>query len=76
MDQNLLSVGQLVEKEFKVFFKNWYYHFYDATGNEILRGKMRGKSFLFNPTETAMTSVPQKSIDCHLQRILRMKMEM
>ncbi|XP_019263915.1 PREDICTED: uncharacterized protein LOC109241607 [Nicotiana attenuata] len=51
IDQNLLSVGQLIEKGFKVSFEDKYYFIYDATGLEILRVKMRGKNFSFDPTE-------------------------
>ncbi|XP_070018827.1 uncharacterized protein [Nicotiana sylvestris] len=51
IDQNLLSVGQLMKKEFKVSFEDKHCFIYDATGLEILRVKMRGKNFSFNPTE-------------------------
>ncbi|XP_019265852.1 PREDICTED: uncharacterized protein LOC109243382 [Nicotiana attenuata] len=51
IDQNLLSVGQLMEKGFKVSFEDKYCFIYDATGLEILRVKMRGKNFSFDPTE-------------------------
>ncbi|XP_019266009.1 PREDICTED: uncharacterized protein LOC109243519 [Nicotiana attenuata] len=51
IDQNLLSVGQLMKKGFKVSFEDKYYFIYDATGLEILRVKMRGKNFSLDPTE-------------------------
>jgi len=51
IDQNLLSVGQLMEKGFKVSFEDKYCFIYDATGLEILRVKMRGENFSFDPTE-------------------------
>lgn len=83
IDQNLLSVGQLIEKGFKVSFEDLYCHIYDAAGKEILRVKMKGKSFLFDPTEeehTAystnvnITEVWHKRLGhCHLQRMLKMK---
>jgi len=49
IDQNLLSVGQLLEKEFKVLFENQHCLIFYTTGREILRVKMRGKSFSFDP---------------------------
>ncbi|XP_019242094.1 PREDICTED: uncharacterized protein LOC109222159, partial [Nicotiana attenuata] len=51
IDQNSLSVGQLMEKGFKVSFEDKYCFIYDVTGLEILRVKMRGKNFSFDPTE-------------------------
>ncbi|XP_019236943.1 PREDICTED: uncharacterized protein LOC109217174 [Nicotiana attenuata] len=51
IDQNLLSVGQIMKKGFKVSFEDKYCFIYDATGLEILRVKMRGKNFSFDPTE-------------------------
>ncbi|XP_022878610.1 malonyl-coenzyme:anthocyanin 5-O-glucoside-6'''-O-malonyltransferase-like [Olea europaea var. sylvestris] len=46
IDQNLLSVSQLIEKGFKVSFENWYCHILNAARQEILRVKMRGFHFL------------------------------
>lgn len=51
IDQNLLTVGQLIEKGFNVSFEDCHCLIYNANGQEILRVTMRGKSFLFNPTE-------------------------
>ena len=51
IDQNLLSVGQLIKKGFKVSFENQHCLIYDTAGREVLRVKMRGKSFSFDPTE-------------------------
>nr|XP_009781206.1 PREDICTED: uncharacterized protein LOC104230166 [Nicotiana sylvestris] len=39
IDRNLLSVGQLMLKGFKVSFEDEYCFIYDATGLEILRLK-------------------------------------
>ncbi|KAL4282230.1 hypothetical protein GQ457_03G037800 [Hibiscus cannabinus] len=83
IDQNLLSVGQLLEKGFKVTFEDFYCLIYDATGKETLRVKMRGKSFSYDPTEeeqiaffnkACTTEIWHKRLGhCHLQRILKMK---
>nr|XP_033511896.1 uncharacterized protein LOC117272989 [Nicotiana tomentosiformis] len=51
IEQNLLSVEQLMKKGFKVSFEDKHCFIYDATGLEILRIKMRGKNFSFDPTE-------------------------
>jgi len=56
IDQNLLSVGQLIEKGFKVSFENQLCLIFDITGWEILRVKMRGKSFSFDPIEEEQTA--------------------
>lgn len=81
--QNLLSVGQLIEKGLKVFFENSYCHIYDVTGKEILQVKMKGKSFSFDPikeehavysTDVSITEIWHKRLGyCHLQRMLKMK---
>ncbi|KAL5758543.1 hypothetical protein ACOSP7_021154 [Xanthoceras sorbifolium] len=83
INQNLLSVGQLIEKGFKISFENSYCHIYDAAGQEILQVKMRGKSFSFDPTEeehiaystdVGITEIWHKRLEhCHLQRMLKMK---
>ncbi|XP_061352342.1 uncharacterized protein LOC133297245 [Gastrolobium bilobum] len=49
IQQNLLSVGQLIEKGFKVLFKNRVCLIHDENGKEIIKAKMRGKSFSFEP---------------------------
>ena len=51
IDQNLLSVGQLVEKGFDLLFGKRHCVIYDAAGEQILHVKMRRKSFSFDPTE-------------------------
>lgn len=50
-DQNLISVGQLIEKGFKVSFEDRHHLIHDMKGQEILKVKNRGKSFLFDPIE-------------------------
>lgn len=44
IDQNLLTVGQLIEKGFKVSFENQHCVIFDTTGGEILKVKMRLKA--------------------------------
>ncbi|XP_060200187.1 uncharacterized protein LOC132628423 [Lycium barbarum] len=51
INQNLLSVNQLVEKGFKLLFDNKYSRIFDATKQEILRVKMRSQNVSFNPTK-------------------------
>lgn len=45
IDQNLLSVGQLVEKGFKVIFEDKCCLIKDAKGKDVFKVKMRAKSF-------------------------------
>nr|KYP63299.1 Retrovirus-related Pol polyprotein from transposon TNT 1-94 [Cajanus cajan] len=83
IDKNLLSVGQLIEKGFKVSFKYQHCHIYETIGQELIRVKMRGKSFLFDPTkeeqvayytQVSPTELWYKRLDhCHLQRMLNLK---
>ena len=68
---------------FKVSFKDRHCLINDAIGQDILRVKMRGKSFSFDPTEEEhivystevnITEIWRKRLDhCHLQRMLKMK---
>jgi transposase InsO family protein len=83
IDQNLLSVGQLIEKGFKVSFENKLCIIFDTTGREILRVNMKGKSFSFDPveeeqnayvTEVSPTELWHKRLGhCHIQRMMNMK---
>ena len=50
IDQNLLSVGQLLEKGFKLFFEHKHCLIHDIVGRDVLRVKMRNRSFSFDPT--------------------------
>ncbi|XP_059310030.1 uncharacterized protein LOC132061192 [Lycium ferocissimum] len=68
IDQNLLSICQLVEKRFKVSFEDKHCFINDVTGKEILKIKMRGKNFSFDPmedvpVEQAKDQRPKKSED-------------
>ena len=58
IDQNLLSVGQLVEKGFKVIFENKHCLIKDVNDKEIFSIKMRGKSFSFNPLKEEQATYP------------------
>ncbi|RVW77853.1 hypothetical protein CK203_054313 [Vitis vinifera] len=51
IDKNLLSVGQLIEKGFKVSFEDKHYLIHNANGQKVFRVKMRYKSFSLDPTE-------------------------
>jgi len=83
IDQNLLSVGQLLEKGFKVSFENQHCVIFDTTGREILKVKMRFKSFSFDPTEEEQTAYVtyvsstelwhKRLGHCHIQRMLDME---
>ncbi|KAG6496746.1 hypothetical protein ZIOFF_044618 [Zingiber officinale] len=49
IDQNLLSVGQLVQKGYKVMFEEGLCLIADSSGKEILKIQMKNKSFSFDP---------------------------
>ncbi|KAA8524978.1 hypothetical protein F0562_011384 [Nyssa sinensis] len=51
IDQNLLSVGQLIEKGFKEIFEDRHCLIKHATSQEIFKVRMRGKSFSLDPME-------------------------
>lgn len=80
--QNLLSVGHLLEKGFKISFEDFHCLIFYATRKEILRVKMRGKSFSYNPMEEQITYFNKVSNTkiwhkrlghCHLQRMLKLQ---
>ncbi|RVW32984.1 hypothetical protein CK203_095593 [Vitis vinifera] len=60
IDQNLLSVGQLVEKEFKVYFEDRNCIIKDAEGKDVFNIKMKGKSFALNLLEDEHTAILQQ----------------
>ncbi|PKA58529.1 Retrovirus-related Pol polyprotein from transposon TNT 1-94 [Apostasia shenzhenica] len=51
IDQNLLSVGQLIDKGFKVMFMEKTCVTEDATNQKIFKVKMAGRSFSLNPVQ-------------------------
>ncbi|KAG5240880.1 gag-pol polyprotein [Salix suchowensis] len=83
INQNFLSVGQLIERGLKVVFEDGCCQVFDANREEILKVKMKGKSFSFNPikeellaftTTTSNTELWHKRLGhCHLQRMQAMK---
>ena len=60
IDQNLLNVGQLVEKEFKVYFEDRNCIIKDAKGKEVFNIKIKGKSFALNLLEDEHATVLQQ----------------
>ena len=61
IDQNLLSVGQLLEKVFKVLFEDKFCMIKDANGKNVFKIKMRGKSFALNLLEKEQAAVSQEN---------------
>jgi hypothetical protein len=60
IDQNLFSVGQLIEKGYKVVFEDKSCLIKDADGHDIFKVKMKGKGFALNPLEEKQTAFPIK----------------
>ena len=61
IDQNLLSVGQILEKGFKVLFEDKFCMIKDANGKNVFKIKMRGKSFALNLLEEEQTVISQEN---------------
>ena len=57
IDQNLLSVGQILEKGFKVLFKDKFYMIKDANRKYVFKIKMRDKSFALNLLEEEQAAI-------------------
>ncbi|KAJ8641623.1 hypothetical protein MRB53_018317 [Persea americana] len=57
INQNLLSVGQLLEKGYKVFFEDNHCLITDAQGREVFKVQMEGKSFVLNLMEEEQVAV-------------------
>ncbi|OAY61756.2 hypothetical protein MANES_01G103601v8 [Manihot esculenta] len=60
IDRNLLSVGQLLEKDYEVFFRKKCCTIIDPEGREVFRIKMKGKSFVLDMLEQEQTFVAQR----------------
>ncbi|KAA8517218.1 hypothetical protein F0562_017530 [Nyssa sinensis] len=58
IDQNLLSVGQLIENGLKVIFEDRHCLIKDAAGQEMFKVRMRGKSFSLDPMEEKQAAFP------------------
>ncbi|XP_071926089.1 uncharacterized protein [Coffea arabica] len=74
INQNLLSVGQLLEKNYSVIFKNKTCVIHDPAGNELFSVKMRGKNFALNLSEIDNSKVqyyePKNLDDAKIQEII------
>ena len=60
IDQKFLSVGQLIEKDYKVVFEENSCLIKDVVDQDIFRVKMRGKNFALNPLEGEQIAFPIK----------------
>ena len=60
IDQNLLSVGQLLDKGYKVLFENKQCLIKDANGRDLFNVKMKGKIFALNPMENEQMAFKSK----------------
>ncbi|XP_016740232.1 uncharacterized protein [Gossypium hirsutum] len=60
IDQNLLSVGKLLEKGYKVLFENKRCLIRDADGKDLFKVEMKGKSFALNPIEEEQKTFKSK----------------
>jgi len=58
IDQNLISVGQLMEKDFKVMFEDQWCLIKDSLGN-MFRVKMKAKGLMYIQKHTLIKGVPQ-----------------
>lgn len=57
INQNLLSVGQLLEKGYKVLFEDKMCLIQDAKEQDLLKVKMKGKSFSLDLMEEVQASI-------------------
>ena len=57
INQNLLSVGQLMEKGYKVLFEDSRCLITDTQGREVFKVQMEGKSFVLNLMEQEQAAV-------------------
>ena len=86
IDQNLLNVGQLIEKGYKFVFEDKSCLIKDAVGQDIFKIVMKGKSFALNPLKEEQTAFPIKENitevwhkrlgHYHYQGMLQMKSKM
>ncbi|TYH30192.1 hypothetical protein ES288_A01G074600v1 [Gossypium darwinii] len=51
IDRNLLSVGQLIEKGFKIIFEDKWCLIKDSKGRDVFKVKIKEKSFALNLME-------------------------
>jgi hypothetical protein len=67
IDQNLLSVVQLMEKCFKIIFKDQWCLIKDNLDNNVFRVKMKAKGLMYMQKHTLVKGVPQlenRSANC------------
>ncbi|GAV57823.1 hypothetical protein CFOL_v3_01359 [Cephalotus follicularis] len=57
INQNLLSVGQLLEKGYRVLFEDNHCLITDAQGKEVFKVQMKRKSFTLNMIEEEQVTV-------------------
>ncbi|RDX83886.1 hypothetical protein CR513_35151, partial [Mucuna pruriens] len=58
IDHNLLNLGQLLEKGFKVIFENNRCIIKDLAGQEMFKVKMKSKSFSLDPIKEEHVAFP------------------
>jgi len=63
IDQNLLSVGQLLEKGYKVMFENKHCLVKHVDDRDLFKLEMKGKSFALNPMEEEHMTFKSKESD-------------
>lgn len=66
IDQNLLSVGQLVQKGYKVMFEEGFCLIADSSGKEILKIQMKNKSFSFDPVSQCQQAMAARDNEAEL----------
>ncbi|KAJ8634468.1 hypothetical protein MRB53_008735 [Persea americana] len=69
INQNLLSVGQLLEKGYKVLFEDNYCLITDAQGREVFKVQMEGKSFALNYMEEEQAAVHKEDYNALASKI-------
>ena len=66
IDQNLLNVGELIEKGFKVIFEDKWCMIKDAKGGDIFKVKMKVKNFVLNLMEEEQMAFPSSASNVEL----------
>jgi len=66
IDQNLLSVGQLMEKGFKVMFEDQWCLIKDNLGNNMFKVKIKAKGFTLNLMEEEQSVFSAKACNDEL----------
>ncbi|KAG6492442.1 hypothetical protein ZIOFF_047405 [Zingiber officinale] len=66
IDQNLLSVGQLMQKGYKVMFEEGFCLIADSSRKEILKIQMKNKSFSFDPVSQGQQAMEAQDNEAEL----------